>query len=394
MAQPDFRTGTYQYHAKTYGEDLNYDQFIDDFTDKAFDPQDWMNLIADAGAQYVVPVTKHHDGWALFNHSESISRRSTVHYGPKRDFIQAILDNAKSEYPNIRRGIDPLHLEEGTYFSMPDWFNPAYMKYGWDQHYQGNYLDRPPTNPYTNKSIPYTGYAEVGDYLTDIQSAQMEALIYDYETEIMWNDIRGPNPAPEVFLAWANWARDHGRQITWNNRCSISGDYDTPEYSSGNFQERKFESNRGMDPFSFGYNFATKDDQYLSGEDIVVELDGTIIEAMRKNMIDAGSWIKGHAHGLFGTSYWSVVQHSGSFRYTTKPDSFFIHHVGQPGSQITVSDPVQWLEGDVTLVGGTQNGTKVDTQKNGNGVLVLNLTDDIVNGDKYVWTFKITYATA
>ncbi|KAF4332603.1 alpha-L-fucosidase precursor [Fusarium beomiforme] len=404
MTQPDFPTQTYQYHAKTYGEDFNYDDFINDFTDTAFDPHDWMNLIADAGAQYVVPVTKHHDGWALFNHSESISKRSTVHYGPKRDFIKAILDTAKSEHPDIRRG---------TYFSMPEWFNPAYVKYGWDQHWKGNYFGRPPTNPYTNKSIPYTGFVEVGDYLTDIQSAQMEALIYDYETEIMWCDIGGPNRAPEVLSAWANWARDHGRQITWNNRCGISGDYDTPEYSSGNFQTRKFESNRGMDPFSFGYNFATPDDDYLSGEDIVLDLvsivanngnyllnigpkkDGTIIDAMRKNLLDAGSWIKDHADGLFGTSYWSVVQNSGSFRYMTKPDSFFIHHAGQPGRQITVSDPVPWLEGDVvTVVGGTQNGTKVDAQKNENGDLVLNLTDDIVNGDQYVWTFKINYATA
>jgi alpha-L-fucosidase len=117
----------------------------------------------------------------------------------------------------------------GTYFSMPEWFNPAYVKYGWDQQWLGNYYGRPPTNPYTGEPIEFTGYVEVGDYLTDIQNPQMEALMYDYETEIIWCDIGGPNRAPEVLSAWANWARDRKRQVTWNNRCGIGGDFDTPE---------------------------------------------------------------------------------------------------------------------------------------------------------------------
>ena len=57
MTQPDFRSQTYQYHRDTYGEDFNYDDFMGNFTDQYFDAHDWMNLVADAGAQYVVPVT-------------------------------------------------------------------------------------------------------------------------------------------------------------------------------------------------------------------------------------------------------------------------------------------------------------------------------------------------
>ena len=47
---------------------------------------------------------EHHDGWSLFDQPEIISKRSTVHYGPKRDFIREILDTAKNEHPEIRRG--------------------------------------------------------------------------------------------------------------------------------------------------------------------------------------------------------------------------------------------------------------------------------------------------
>lgn len=47
---------------------------------------------------------EHHDGWALFDFPESVSKRSTVHYGPKRDFLKELLDVAKAKHPKIRRG--------------------------------------------------------------------------------------------------------------------------------------------------------------------------------------------------------------------------------------------------------------------------------------------------
>lgn len=47
---------------------------------------------------------EHHDGFALFDFPETISKRSSVHLGPKRDFIKELLDAAKSDFPSIRRG--------------------------------------------------------------------------------------------------------------------------------------------------------------------------------------------------------------------------------------------------------------------------------------------------
>lgn len=51
------QTQTYQYHKDTYGTDFMYDDFVANFTGKKFDPKAWMQLISDAGAKYVVPVT-------------------------------------------------------------------------------------------------------------------------------------------------------------------------------------------------------------------------------------------------------------------------------------------------------------------------------------------------
>lgn len=51
------KTQTYQYHLDHYGKDFNYDQFLDSFTGKGFDAKEWVDLFADAGAQYFVPTT-------------------------------------------------------------------------------------------------------------------------------------------------------------------------------------------------------------------------------------------------------------------------------------------------------------------------------------------------
>lgn len=62
---PNYTSQTYQYNLKTYGPNHTYDEFIPDFTASAWDPKEWVDLFSDAGAQYFVQVTKHHDGFAL-----------------------------------------------------------------------------------------------------------------------------------------------------------------------------------------------------------------------------------------------------------------------------------------------------------------------------------------
>lgn len=106
---------------------------------------------------------------------------------------------------------------------MPEWFNPKNTAYG------GVFGGGPPKNPYTGKEIPYTGYVQVGDFVKDIQLPQMRALAYQYETEIMWCDIGGANNMTIFAAEWLNWARKQGRQVTFNNRCGLPGDFDTPE---------------------------------------------------------------------------------------------------------------------------------------------------------------------
>ncbi|PVH97050.1 glycoside hydrolase family 29 protein [Periconia macrospinosa] len=417
MTQPEYKSQTYQHHRDTYGEDFEYDSFIPSFTGNAFDAKEWVDLMAAAGAKYIVPVTKHHEGFAIFDVPESTSLRSSIHLGPKRDFLAEIMTAAKTYHPDIRRG---------TYFSMPEWFNPDYAQYATDCC--GGFPGGPPKNPYTGEEVPYTGHVPVDDYVTGLQLPQMETLAYDerYETEIMWCDIGGANNATIMLSKWLNWARDQGRQVTYNNRCGYGstdhtdtsgGDFITPEYYSiDETLANKWESNRGMDPFSYGYNAGTPDSGYLTAQDIVTTLidivskngnflldvgpmaNGTIPEIMQKGLREAGSWIKERGESIYGTRYWQTTSGVGDFRYTISDDAFYIHVLNAPNipskgtTTLLVPDAVPFLPNDkIEVLGGSLSGTTVTATKNENGTVEISVDSSLFAADRYAWTFKIIY---
>jgi alpha-L-fucosidase len=165
--------------------------------------------------------------------SHSSIYRPTLHSGqsvaqfPHRNLLQELFDAAAQYQPQLHRA---------TYFSLPEWFNPAYAQYGFGEWPRGN-----ATNPYTNVTLPYTGFVEVGDYITDVILPEMNTLAA-MGTDIMWCDIGGPNMTAEFASAWFNSQAELGNQVVMNSRCGLPGDFDTPEYARYDaIQVRKWE---------------------------------------------------------------------------------------------------------------------------------------------------------
>lgn len=275
---PDTKEETYQYNLATYGEGWVYDDFIQNFTASAFDPKEWVDLFDAAGAKYFVQVSKHHDGYALFDLPSNVTQRTSVALPPHRNLLQELFDAAAQYQP---------HLHRATYYSLPEWFHPDYAPIGFGDWPGGN-----ASNAYTNVTLPYTGYVPVDNYVSDLILPEMQALAA-MDTEILWCDIGGPNMTAEFASAWFNEAAKRGRQVSTNNRCGTPGDFDTPEYARyDSVQMRKWESSLGMDPFSYGYNRATPDDQYITPAGIVTSL----VDIVSKNgnfLLDIGPQANG-----------------------------------------------------------------------------------------------------
>ncbi|KAK7710026.1 hypothetical protein SLS57_008524 [Botryosphaeria dothidea] len=394
---PGTSVGTWEYHLDTYGPDVVYDDFIQNFTASAFDPKAWVDLFADAGAQYFVQVSKHHDGYAIFDLPANVSQRTSVALPPHRNLLEELFDAAQTHQP---------HLHRAVYYSLPEWFHPDYARYGFGDWPGGN-----ATNPYTSAPLPYAGYVPVGDYIADVVAPEMDALAA-MGAEVMWCDIGGPNVTAAWAAAWFNAAAAAGRQVAMNARCGLPGDFDTPEYARyAGVQARKWESNLGMDPYSYGFNRATPAAAYLNASAIVASLvdivskngnflldvgpmeNGTIVEVCQRNLREAGAWIEGHGEAMFRTRFWSVTPQEGeSVRFTTTGDAFYVLVMERPEGELVLESPVPWVEGDeVTVVGGSMNGTVVPSREGDGGGVVLEVSDEVADADEFVWVFRITY---
>ena len=313
-------TPQYQHHLQQYGANFLYDDFINQWKAEAFDPEQWVDLFNDAGAQYFVLVSKHHDGVSLF--PSDTTNRDTGSMGPRRDLVGDLFEAAREDG----------NLFAGLYYSLYEWYHPAYRGIGDSGMTLFNGPTTGPYNPYTGESVPYTGYLPVDDYVEDHQVPQMREIITRYRPDVLWCDGAWDNPegywrSNELIAEYYNQALEAQPDgVVVNNRCGsgAQADFSTPEYTSENaINPEKWEATRGIG-FSFGYNQYEDELQYLSANEIIDSLvdivskngnfllnigpraDGTIIELMQERLRDVGAWLDVNGEAIYGTTYWET----------------------------------------------------------------------------------------
>ncbi|MET0734659.1 MAG: alpha-L-fucosidase [Microbacterium sp.] len=215
-----------QHQADAYGG-APYDAFLDAWRAEEFDPEGWAALFAQAGADYVIPVTKHHDGVTLWD-APGDETLSTVHRGPGRDLIGPIAEAVRAH-----------GMRFGVYYSGGlDW----------------SFTDFPPLESMTDvddlrpKDAAYSALA----------TAHVRDLIDRFEPAVIWNDIEWPDAGKadgslrELLAHYRDVVPDGIVNDRWG---ADVWDYRTSEYSHDTHNERGigWEHNRGLG-FSFGHN--------------------------------------------------------------------------------------------------------------------------------------------
>ena len=93
--------------------------FFSNFTAENWDAKSWVDLIADAGAQYFVLTTKHHDGFCMWDTAVSDYRIThpscPFHSHPKSNVVKHAFNAFRAE-----------GLAISCYFSKSDWRSPYY----------------------------------------------------------------------------------------------------------------------------------------------------------------------------------------------------------------------------------------------------------------------------
>ncbi|KAF7724200.1 hypothetical protein EC973_001219 [Apophysomyces ossiformis] len=391
---------TYEYHRKMYGEAKEYDQFLKDWDPNRFDPHQWLDLVDASKARYYVFTTKHHDGIALFD--TKVSRRSTPNF-LKRNFVRELLTVSQEKYP---------HLKRGLYFSMPEWYNPTYNdpSLGWHG---------PPHNAYTDKVLDYTGSLPIYDFVNGLQVPQILELIDNYKPDILWCDIGGINNSTVWQSKFFNDARAEKRQVSINDRCGNAvSDFQTIEYEDTTTVPSRFwEATRGIDPYSFGYNHATRPDEYASSNSLIQELvnvnakggnfllnigpesSGIIPDVMVTRLRDIGEWLEQVGPSIFESEmYWVTTfddnEPGQPLRFAKRRDgsAFYIFSLERPvANKVVVKAPIPIGANSRITMLTKQGGPALKWKIYNNGRLIISVPDDVLDQGNYVWVFEISY---
>jgi alpha-L-fucosidase len=322
-------------HLAMYGADFAYDDFRPSFETAAaaWAPEPWADLFRESGARYVVLVTKHHDGFALWPSAVPHPTRPGWH--ATRDYVGE-LDRA------VRRRC----MRMGTYYSGGlDWaVLPGPIR---------NTLDVLGNQP---QSAEYIAYAD----------AQWRELIARYEPAVMWNDLGYPLNADELalFAGYYNTVPDgvvNDRFVTLPPYTHH--DYVTPEFNvPAEPLPEKFETVRGMDR-GFGYNRNSTEADYTTARGLITQLidvvskngnlllnvgpmaDGTIPEPQVERLQAIGDWLGGHGEAIFATHPWTraegTTSEGPSVRFTAGEDGETVYAIvleDVPDRTITIED--------------------------------------------------------
>lgn len=102
-----------------HNEQIPWDEYkalANEFNPQDFDIHEWTNLAKDFGANYTVMVTRHHDGFALWDSPGSYEGFTSYNTASKRDFVKEYTDAARES-----------GLKVGVYYSPMDWRFPGYF---------------------------------------------------------------------------------------------------------------------------------------------------------------------------------------------------------------------------------------------------------------------------
>ncbi|KAI8388687.1 alpha-L-fucosidase-domain-containing protein [Radiomyces spectabilis] len=394
--QMNMGKATREYHENAFGTKFEYDDFLQLWKPTEFDANRLLELIDVSRARYYVFTTKHHDGIALWD--TKVTSRSTVQLAPHRDFVKELDTVSKTAFP---------HLKRGLYYSLPEWYHPSYFdpSLGW----RG-----PPRNAYTGERVPYTGSRPISDYVNELQVPQILELIDTFQPDILWCDIGGINNS----TAWQGKFFDDGQQrdqqVSLNDRCGNHiSDFSTIEYRAVNIPPPRFwEATRGIDPYSFGYNHATRPDQYASTTSLIVELvnvvtkggnfllnigpdaSGKVPDVMANCLREIGQWLDKVNPAIFNSEpYWvtteDTLEPGQPLRFSQRRDgrAFYVFSLQRPIHRMVVKTVIPLRQQSVIRMMGS--AIELRWEVHNNGRLIIVIPSGITNTLEHVWVFEV-----
>ena len=419
-----------EYHEENWGENFHRDDFIPLYTAEHFNAREIVNMALDAGAKYIVPFSKHHDGYCLWD--SKYTQRDVVDMEPGRDLTRELVDACN--------GADLYH---GFYFSVEDYEYPLIDQEGdsmrvrlWSRGMAPDnagvveteneiYVDFDPGfhNHILSGKIPVRHF--VDEYILP----QAKDYIDTYDPDILWFDGEWHRSAyyyktPDIVAYFYNRAEGR-KEVASNDRMGKEtrgqyGDFYTSETDEVvNKIDEPWEENRSMSE-SYGFNRNDSLDNYLTPDELIEMLvrivakggnlnliinpDGTgRVPELQKNLLkELGNWLKINGEAIYNTRPYEVMcdntQLGQPVWYTMSKDSTFGYAIvfDWPKSEtfICTNVNIKW-ETKVYMLGYEKPLEWVDTGRN-LWALSAKIPEEMIRDKskrpcQYAWVLKFEY---
>lgn len=314
-----------------------YAELAKQFDASKFDANKWAAVAEEAGMKYMVMVSKHHDGFSLWDSQASKDKFNSINSAAKKDFVKEYATAARN------RG-----LKVGLYYSPLDWRFPGFF---FPKMYNAS-----------AQELKAQTYGQVRELMSDY--GKIDLLWYD-GGEDDWLGMGGlefggsspswhARPKSKPYTGKFSWeplklnsiVRELQPKIVINPRSGWKGDFDTREKEDGGMQtnrpwERCFTIAKG----GWGWVPNAKVwplDTLLKKLVKVVSMDGNFLLNVGPNaageiepeqvqrLKEMGAWLKVNGESIYGTRG-GPVDFDHNWGGTTQKDNFiYIQVIKQP----------------------------------------------------------------
>ncbi len=304
-----------RHHTEVYGDPAQwpYSNFITGAKDKQgnfvqfapklkseggkFDPAEWAQLFADAGARFAGPVAEHHDGFSMW--ASKVNPWNAKHMGPRLDLVGLLADA-------IRKNNLKIILSMHHAFNITGYYSVA---------------------PQTSDPKLQMLYGQQGKEKNEaFWLSKLEEIVDSYKPDVIWQDFNLRAISEPVLLQFL--AYYYNRAAVWNKevvatfkdglntKCAVL-DYERggPADITDNYwlTDDAISSSSWCYTQGIGY-YSTRQilhsfiDRVSKNGNLLLNVspkaDGTIPQEQKDVLLAMGAWLKKYGEAIYGTRAW------------------------------------------------------------------------------------------